>query len=266
MKRIVIKALVVAVAVAGGLIGTSSSADAAFRMRVETGTTTGPGVVITDGVNETGAAAGGAGQSDLIMFSGAIGQFVLNVTTGVSTPFMVAPTFFEAQDLNNITINSTGAGTLRIILAKDGYGAATPDGNVAFRSEVGGTLTAPAGSSITFSSYADDANVIPSLGGNVNPVGPLAAVTGIGGGSSVSVTQTFGVGAFSGSNGVNFFKTGTYSMYQVATVTFTGAGSVSWDHAIGTAPAPAGLILALTALPTLGLGAWVRRRKTTVAA
>jgi hypothetical protein len=242
------------------LFSAARSAEATFQMRIESGTTTGPGVVITDeSASESGVTAGAfAGTPNAISFSGSIGQFTLNVTTGTSTPFLSAPSFYEAQDLTNVTINSSGAGTLRLILSKDNYGAGTPDGNLTFKSDVGGVLTAGAGSSITFASYVDDGNGIPNLGHDQNPVGALDPVTGVG---TAAITQTFGPGVFSDSTGVAFSKTGTYSIYQVVTVTFTGAGSVSFNDTVGTAPAPAGLVLALTGLPALGVGNWLRRRR-----
>jgi hypothetical protein len=231
-------------------------------MRVESGTTTGPGVVITDeAASESGAAGAFAGTANAMNFAGSIGTFSLVVTTGTSTPFLAAPGFYEAIDLSNISITAAGAGTLRIILERTDFGSLTPDGLLEFRSEVGGVLTAAAGSSITFNSYADDANAVPDLGADVNPVGALASVTGIGAGSPASITQSFGPGAFSGANGVDFSKSGTYSIYTVVTITFTSAGSVSFNQIVGTAPAPGGLVLALTAVPGLALGYWRRLRR-----
>jgi hypothetical protein len=259
--------LLAAVAVAS-VLSLGTSADAAFRMRVESGTTTGPGVVITDGAlgNETGIADGGAGTDNLIIVTsvGGLPGFAVSVTTGTSSPFLAAPTFFEAIDLNNVSINASGEGTLRMILVRSDFGAATPDGLVGFRVELGGTLSAPAGSTITFDSYGDDSNTIPDLGVDVNPVGALAPVTGIP--ALPTITHSFGVGAFSAAKEVNFIQSGTFSVYTVVTVNFTGAGSVSFNNTVGTSPAPAGLLLALTAAPVLGVGAWIRRRRSGVAA
>ena len=151
MSRILRNAIIAVVAIGMGVLS-APSADAALRLRIEKGTTTGPGVVITDeAASESGAAGSFAGTADAIAFAGSVGQFVLNVTTGTSTPFLVAPGYFEAMDLSNITINAGGAGVLRLILARTDYGAATPDGTLLFSNTVGGVLTASGGSSITFS-------------------------------------------------------------------------------------------------------------------
>jgi len=242
-----------AVAVAA-LFATSSSADAAFRMRVESGTTTGPGVTLTDNGGGDIAAQAGA-----ITYTGTIGQFNFNVTTGTTTPFAALPGFYEGMDLNNITINAGGAGTLRIILENDGYGALTPDGFVNLATQIGGVLTANAGSTITFDSYADDSNATPNLGADVFPTAALAAVTGIPG--APNITQTFVAGAFSGSAGAIFNQSGTYSMYTIVPVNFTPAGSVSLTPPPAPPPPPAGLVLGLVGLPVFGVGAWIRRRK-----
>ena len=52
-------------------------------------------------------------------------------------------------------------------------------------------------------------------------------------------------------------------MYTVVTVTFTGAGSVSFNSTLGTSPEPGSLIVLATGLPMLGLG-WLRRRKARI--
>jgi len=250
------------VAVLTGLavLGTASSANADFRMRIESGTTIGPGVVITDnGPGDNQSSIGAIG------FSGAItAQFSINSSIGTTTPTAVLPGYFDGIDLNNLTINSTGAGVLRLILEQTGFNTA-PNGNITLQQEVGGVLTAGAGSTIKFQSFAANGSAVPNLGLDQFPTGALSLVTGIGPGDA-SVTQTFGPGAFNGTAGTNFNKTGTYSMYEVVTVTFTSAGSVSFNGVTGTAPAPAGLVLALTGMPVLGLGAWVRRRRASTPA
>jgi hypothetical protein len=259
-ENFMVRFLLAAAVAAATLFAAASPADAAFRLRVESGTTAGPGVVITD--NGTGDLNSSVGA---IVYSGAISQFTLNVTTGVTTPYLIAPGFYDAMDLSNVTINSSGAGTLRLILENDGYNNA-PNGQVLLQSDVGGTLTAPGGSNVTFATYAANGSATPDLGSDVYPAGSLATVTGIGAGGASTVTQTFGSGPFSGSDGVTFNNTGLYSLYTVVTVNFTGAGMVSFDQTFGTAPAPAGVVLLLSGLPVLGVGAWVRRRKAQVPA
>jgi len=253
------------------LFSAGAKADANFRMRVESGTSTGPGVVLTadgtSGFNSgTIPASSYSTISDqFIQYSGPItSQFNIQSTTGTSTPTLAAPGYYEALDLNNMTVNATGAGVLRLILEKDNLGSATPNGGLEFRSSVGGTFVAPAGSTVTFESYADDASGVPLLGLDKFPTGTLASVTGIGAGSPAKITQTFAAdspGNFGSTNSVGFTKSGGYSIYTVVTISFTGAGSISFDQTVGTAPAPGGLLLLASGVPVLALG-WLRRRKT----
>jgi len=144
-------------------------------------------------------------------------------------------------------------------LEQDGLNTA-PKGNVVLQQEVGGALSAPGGSIVTFDSYAVNGSGTPTLGSDQFPAAPLPGVTGIGDGA-VLVSQTFAPGSFSNTLGTNFNKTGSYSLYTVVTVTFTGAGSVSFNEITGVTPVPAGLVLALTGIPVLGLGTWFRRRR-----
>src|SRR5262249_30147580 len=126
------------------LLVAASPADAAFRLRVESGTTTGPGVVVTDG-----ASADLSGASGAITVAAGGGPFTITLTTGLRTPTMIAPGFYEAIDLNNISINSGGAGTLRLILEGTDFSKG-PDGPMPLALQVGGVLTAPPGSTVTF--------------------------------------------------------------------------------------------------------------------
>lgn len=255
--------LAAAVAVAA-LLSNVSSADAAFRLRVESGLTTGPGVVLTDG-----AAGDGSPGANSISFMGSIGQFTLILTVGTQTPLLQIPGFFEGMDLTNVTINTGGAGTLRLILESDDFGANTPNGGVALSNQIGGVLSAGAGSSLTTTSYASDGSFMPAFGADVIVPGAIAALPGAGVGSighlATSVGQTFGPGAFSGTVLTNFAKTGGYSLYNVITVNFTGAGSVSFNSVTATNPAPAGLVLALAGMPFFAIGARIRRRKAVTA-
>jgi len=270
MSKTLHRFIATTVMVGAAMFGVTSSGDAAFRLRVESGTSTGPGVVITYQTASDNQTVFDASSMTFVN-SGAtpnyiginvinLGPFMLSGTIGTSTPFLSAPGFYEAIDLNNVTISSNAGGTLRLILEQTGLGASTPLGAVTFKSDVGGVLTAPLGSSITFASYIDSTGAVPVLG----PDGATStAVTGIGPGSA-SLSQTFTPppGNFSGSTGTQFTNTGSYSIYTVVTVNFeAGGGSVSFNQITGTTPAPAGLILALAGMPTLGLGVWLRRRR-----
>lgn len=246
------------------LLCLAAPAEATFRLRIEN-TSTGTGVVISDN--------GGGDfdtQANSIVFVGAIDGFTVTVTTGLRTPLYQAPGYYDAIDLASVNVKGAGAGTLRIILEGDGF-TGGPDGAIVLESRFGGTLTAPDGSSVTFLSGANAGNLIPTLGPDTNPSGPLGAVPDLPPAGSVTTSNTVNAApntatVLGGGSSVQFVKSGPYSLFSVATVNFTGAGSVSFDHQTGTNPAPAGVLLAAAAAPLLGAGAWLRRRKAAVTA
>src|SRR5262245_11087535 len=103
-------------AVVALLVATASPADASFRLRVED-LSTGVGAVITDG----GPGDSSPGANNVIVFVGPIGSFTISVTTGMSTPALASPGFYDAIDLNSVTVSSAAGGTLRLILERDGF-------------------------------------------------------------------------------------------------------------------------------------------------
>jgi hypothetical protein len=68
-------------------------------------------------------------------------------------------------------------------------------------------------------------------------------------------------------SGSKVFSAGTpYSASILTEISFTNQSTISQDYKLTiTAPAPAGLLLGLTGLPVLGIGAWIRRRTSVVA-
>ncbi len=245
----------------------SSSADAAFRLRVDNGTTT--GVAITDnGAGDLWTSGQGHDYdgANSIVFAGSVGTFSLNVTTGVKSPAFQSPGSYVGIDLSNISINSSGAGTLRLILEADGFDIPADGEILEVTNQTGGVLSSPGGS-VTFTSYANHDNGTPDLGADNAVSGAIAAVNGIGTAPAVSTSLTFNdppSGAFSGTSVTSFVKSGTYSLYTVVEINFTQAGSISFNNTTATSPAPAGLVLALSAAP-FGLGAWLRRRRSRTA-
>lgn len=240
------------VAVVGVTLASASPAEAVFRMRIEN-VGTGIGTVITDG---------GPGDinpaTDAITFMGSLGSFTMNVITGLASPTFMSHGLFDAIKLSSTNATS-GPGTLRIILEKDGFGLA-PDGALSLESRSSANINAPVGSSLTVSSFAHVGNLVPTLGAD-QAVGPIAAVadlppvgtTTLGGGSH-------GPPVGAGVTSVPFAKSGTYSLFSVAEITVTGISTASFDHTTGTNPAPAGLILLAAGVPCFVAG-YFRRKK-----
>ena len=144
------------------------------------------------------------------------------------------------MDLNNFTLNATGAGTLTISLTDTDFNGNGNGGTLI--QMVGGTNGGPAGSTATFTTYKDPGN------------------TEFGTTLAFSTLGPFGPGAFSATPEDPHGPLDAYSMTQVATLVFTGAGSMSFDFSsINDSPEPSTLAIAgLGVLELVGYG--LRRR------
>jgi hypothetical protein len=223
---------------------------ATLRLRIES-VDTGQGVVITD----EGAGDPFIGVDGLVNFTGSLGSFSINVTTGASQPLLGG----DELDLNSINLTLTGAGTLRISLEDSGFTFGGPSAAVAV--SVGGTLTAPAGSSVTFNAWANPADLVPAYGPDTAGTVALSALGAIPAGSVLGGSFVFGLGAFAGQSSAHFMNSGPFSMFSQADIVFTGAGTVSFDLNVQQAvPEPATVLLLGAGLAAI---AWRRRRART---
>jgi hypothetical protein len=172
-----------------------------------------------------------------------VGNFKVSLSGSSSAPNN------SPADVNQVTLNTnytgSGADTLKVTIKDDGF--------TGFASGQVGTLN----TSITSTSEAANAT---------------ANVTGFytdGGGTTTGAASVSGaVGApntlHDGSS--KTFTTGggaTFTLGSELDISVTGPSSNN-DYNIDTnviVPAPASVVMAFSALPFLGLGAWVRRRK-----
>jgi hypothetical protein len=143
--------------------------------------------------------------------------------------------------------NGTGGAAQLLVSATD---FTAPNGNpLTLTSQINGNGTGPSGT-LTAQQFANNDDLLFSTSGSTpGPQGPFDTSAASGYGSAAS-TQ--------------FTKTGNYSVteqmdFNLPTNSHT-TGDFSSD--LTPAPAPAGLLLALTGMPVLGVGAWFRRRKT----
>lgn len=189
----------------------------------------GAAITCADGAAcDTNAAAG------VVTFSQSLGDFTVNVTTGLSKPILTgggAP----LMDLNTVNVQIWGGPhTLQIAFSDTGFdiygGRITTD--------YGGTLSGT-GASMEYSAYYDAGNTLFGQG------------TLIGSGSS-------GTGAFSGSADGGWSPNAPYSVAEILTLTTGGGMSVfSGDFSVNV-PEPG--TLALVGLALLGFAAVYRRR------
>ena len=170
-----------------------------------------------------------------VTFSGSLGGgFTVNVTTGLTTPVLAG----IEMDLNSINVQSSGGiHDLRIVFTETGFTDVT-----GFVTTIGGTLSGPAGSSLTATSWFDD---LISLEDPISTLGP------------------FGPGAFSASATSGIGLSAPYALSLVVDVHTTGPGAVSFDFNLeGTerAPIPEPASAALFTAGALVVGAALRRR------
>jgi hypothetical protein len=228
------KFFVAAAIAAAALIGSASSAEATFQLRITT----------SSGFTTTLSDLNNDGQID---FNGAAGaNFTVTVSTALSKP-LLGSEVNPNMDLVFVVVNTTGnADTITIESTDQGFEISP----IPLLSHVGGTVGTNA--TLTAATNVDNEN------------GLFGSPTGFDGG----VTHgPFGFGAFSDEK-VFLVSDGAppYSLTQKVVIATTGISVSSGDLALSPAPAPAGLVIALTGMPMLGLGAWLRRRRTAVTA
>ncbi len=208
-------------------VNAPSAAKASFVLQLSDGTTT---VTIPDGSGQDQNGTNGA-----ITFIGSIGNWILNVTTGLGFP-LIGSLDAPSMDLNSVDATSSGGGTLTIQLSETGFG---PSGAGTLISGIGGTTHG----TVDYYAYKDPSNTLFGTSGTSIHLGPF------GGGPSFPFSGQ-------GTAGHPFYA--SYSMTQVVTITHTDAGQTSFNAALDNpVPEPMTIVTALSAVPVLLL---VRRR------
>jgi hypothetical protein len=222
----------IAVAVmSAGLLWAPSQANAAFKVQVLEN-----GVDVYDAV-DNGAGDTGAGTIlGTINFTFSDSNLSINVTTALSKPSVGG----AGQSIIDVGGSVTFAKATQVEIRVTDTGFDATNGYVG-----AGALSVRASNNLasTFTGYLDNGN--KEFGGIIGSAD-----------YSVSTSTPPGVNT----NSVEATGNAPYSLSADTMFTGTAGGFSSWDNMVTFAPAPNGLILALCAMPVLGLAAWLRRR------
>jgi hypothetical protein len=195
-------------------------------------------ITLTNGVSSVTVTDGGVGDVcaavDCVTFSGALGNYLINVSTGIgmqsTNPFL---------DLNSVNVTTQGnAGLLTIAMSSNGYTVPAPQ----FSFQVGGTSSL--GGASSFAAYGGNSN---TLFDTSQLLGSLSFPS-----SPYSGTTTSSVGA----------TANPYSLTVVAQLNGITPGSASFDAAIDMVPEPATMSL-LGATLLLAAGGLRRKLRNT---
>jgi hypothetical protein len=172
-------------------------------------------------------------NAGVVTLSQSLGDFSVNVTTGLSKPILTGGN--PLMDLNTVNVQVWGnPHTLQIGFSDTGFDIY----NGWISTSYGGTLSG-SGASLAYSAYYDDGN-------------------GLFGKGTLIGTGDYGSGAFSGSADGGWSPSAPYSVTEILTLKTGGGMTVfSGDFAV-TVPEPG--TLALIGLALLGFAAVYRRR------
>lgn len=195
-----------------------------------------PTLKLTTGANVITISDGGAGDtlalSGAINFNGSIGDWFINVSTGLSKPVLGSPSS-PHMDLNSInTSNAQGSTTITLMFSDTDF-TQLGTGVAAWGGTAGGTIKYDTYWSATNSLFAMD---------------------------NLMTSESFGTGAFSGTTTGGPTGVSPYSLTQVVTITHAaGVKNSSFDAELRVSDSGSTIALLGAALATLGLIS--RRRK-----
>lgn len=172
----------------------------------------------------------------ILLFYGQIGNFFLNVTTGLSKPTIGSSTS-PHLDLVSVDVSGSQGGTLTIEQTDTDFSSASP---WLASTQIGGVTIG----SLTYEAYFDTTNTAfgTSPGGQI--------------GSTLGAFH----GAFAGSSSEVIAAADHYSLTQVITIVHSGLGNSSFNAELTTVPeASATLLLGLSLLGVFG-GYGLRRK------
>lgn len=246
MKELGRMALALAAILALVVLGTAPVAHAGFKLELDNLSTVGVDLLIEDNdPNDLNPTVG------KIAFIGEIGQFEVDFVGGLSKPHPDNSAHKAFMDLLNLTVrnNTSGSRQFQIRLTDTDFNLIPGPTNSAFlTSSIGGTLTS--GESVEAWQYADLGN----------------AEFGIPGTASVHHGVLSG-SPFADKQQMQFsYSGGNFSVTEVALLTFTGSGAISFDmSSTVVTPEPGTMAIWAVGLAMAGTVRRLRRRNRTAA-
>jgi hypothetical protein len=199
---------------------------------------------LTDGNTSFTVNDGGPGDTNAVAgvvgFSGAVGDFIVNVSTGISYPIL-GSSVSPSLDLNSVDVSYNGlalSNTLTIYLTDTGFSSPSTIGG--FTAHIGGTTTG----TVKYSTYLDASN------------------TAFGETTQLTNTTYNGPNSFSGgASSLTDLSSlvSLYSLTQEVEITHAATGgSSSFDATLQPIPEPGTMML--VGLGMLGMAVYGKRR------
>lgn len=190
----------------------------------------------------------GAGNSVLISdvdgdgmigYSGTLGVWVLNLTTGFSKPFLGSVTD-PMLDLFSLNASSGAAGTLTIMLTDTDFQSASTWTSTSLISGIGGTTDG----TVWLDQILDEGNAEFAALGDAELSVSLGPLTGDTGGNFSDGGIAFGP-----------LVSGPFSLTEIAVITHTGTGLsvTSFDATSHVVPIPGAVLLGILGLSAVGI-------------